>query len=374
MDWTGNVPPVRPRSVSFSSLESMFGDSVYISHREGNGEPDSKSQDLAPAPRVSQPAIVVDEAKWRTLSSFLPLLHLLSAFTEVNGHYILSGPITDDDIHSFQEHAKHVKEFVHHPPLAYHVISCSNTPIDPCNAAQSTAQPQPPFISSSVFLRLLVHQRTSLLPSLERLDVTHTTPDLQTILTLFHTPSLTSVELVNLPDSPHLHSFLTSLYSESPGLESLTLRGPQRIPISNLSKIRELKILQKLVLDRVVDIGDYTVLQGISQLQYLTELVVRLDPDVQGGDLPAKSQYVPLEKASPGFAALELLRISAPFRLITDVLRNIASTSLKALDVAPIFYQSQYLDREHLKKLQDVEQREYDEAVKRLKNVSRIQR
>ncbi|KAF9001122.1 hypothetical protein BDQ17DRAFT_1426686 [Cyathus striatus] len=373
MDGTSTIPPqIRPRSASFSSLESRFEDTVYISQRDHGGEPDGNPQGLAveSAPRASQPVIIVDEKKWHTLSSFLPLLKLLSAFTEVNEHYILSGLIADDDIHSFKEHAKHVKEFIY-PPLQknYKASSGSKSLFGYWHdEAQSPCPPHPPLIPSSVYLRLLTHQHTSLLPSLERLHIIHNPEADYSILPLFHTPSLTSIELVNLPDSPHLYSFLISLYSESPGLESITLRGPQRIPVASLSKIGELKILQRLVLDRVVYVGDYTVIQSISQLQYLTELVIHLDPDIQGSGLPLKCQYVPMENASPGFMALQLLQIRAPFRLITDLLRNVSSTWLKALDIAPIFDQSQYLDREHLKRLQGAEQRNYNDAMRRHKN------
>ncbi|TFK31222.1 hypothetical protein BDQ12DRAFT_729746, partial [Crucibulum laeve] len=252
------------------------------------------------------------------LYSLVPLLELLPAWKEVDGYFMLSGDITDDDISRLYEYSRKVIEFVH-----------------PGSANNSDL----PMISPDIYLRL--SQRIGgapLLPYLYRLRLLSISTEM-TYLPFLFSSNLTFLEIQNIsPAASHLaKSFMAALPYEAPGLQSLELHGTYQLPAVTLYPIADLKQLRLLELNDVIQMDDFSFLERLSSLPHLTTFNL-VSHNV--GSVAALSDHT---THIAGFEELKSLRITGSFMLIQKAVTLVSSRELEVLQLVPVAQSEDHL-------------------------------
>lgn len=141
--------------------------------------------------------------------------------------------------------------------------------------------------------------------------------------------SLRSVDMdiISSNMSQNLQPFFNALPFKSPLLQSLILRGPDKLSNTSLGFVSTCANLRFLELSDVVEIKDWSLLQSIGTLSSLQELIV----------ITHNLEYqnnVDILDAS-GFHGLRRLTITAPLPLIRDLVQFIGS-SLQSVLITPV--------------------------------------
>ncbi|KAF9000269.1 hypothetical protein BDQ17DRAFT_1427271 [Cyathus striatus] len=277
------------------------------------------------------------------IHSLIPLFELLPAWREDEGHFVLDGEITDNDVMRVEEYAESVTEFIF--------------------PSTETSDGSNIYIYPSVYIRFLQHIPTPLFPLLHSVQLLSVSPVLQ-YLPLLVSCRLTRLEIgsISLPAIHLVKSFLATLPYEAPYIKHLQLHGPLQLPEASLYPIAKLKQLVSLELDDIVTLKGTTLLEHLSTLSFLKDikLVMRR---------PSPTLSPPSDSAvgSAGFPKLQHLRIAGSLDLTLQLVHLVSSQDLHTLqlDVLLEEHSEQVEQLAQIRKMREDEARLAKEEIER---------
>ncbi|CAA7263387.1 unnamed protein product [Cyclocybe aegerita] len=240
---------------------------------------------------------------WHILPSLMPLLKLLPSFGLIDGVYMLED-VEEGDWERYDIHARRVR-----------ILDL-----------------KPDQVSSSPFVypRIMRHRKGPLLPALRELRIPDNTSIDLTLAFIVTTPDLKVVEIKNsaMKDAKFSYPFLTSLSSEHPKLEHLTIDGDRVI---NLKPILKLTHLRKLELRLPNMHLSTSFMEGLGNMENLLDLTLHAGVQTQVS-IPEPVRRDPLPRLPPNttrkFKQLKHLHVLGTISCIARVMEYMNPRSL----------------------------------------------
>ncbi|KDR66441.1 hypothetical protein GALMADRAFT_259201 [Galerina marginata CBS 339.88] len=248
---TNSMPPPSPLRPSHSLSPSLSVDDDALTM------PDSSASKIKG--NESEPPLEV-------IDSFLPILQFLPGLTLIDGVYYHHGTVSQADIEKLCAYTRRIGEFT---------------------LTDNIKESKYPVHLGTLLRVVQLHNCIALgplFPSLCRLRIVDAQLSFD-YLNLFLTPSLRSLEVVNIPEARKtvLSVFLDAVAQESPNLTQLTL-GPGRLPGHLLRTFSTFNHLVQLELIELLPSFDSALLERIGSLPALEVFVLHAADSLYGSN------------------------------------------------------------------------------------------
>ncbi|KAJ6609528.1 hypothetical protein B0H10DRAFT_1954535 [Mycena sp. CBHHK59/15] len=318
--------PAAPQAVPTSSLLKCLDNLDILCEivRYGHGEAANAQPGDSALPQLAlvcrafcEPAL---DALWRSMGSLLPLLKLLPSFQEVNGVYVLLGPLQAEDWVRFDFYAKKVR--------AMKYTGITDIVIDPF-----------------VYVRIARYHPAPMLPELRQLNYSSPSQSGPEIM-LFTAPSLHRLEIASENDEfgPTFTMLLSDAVASMPELEhlALDLLFPPIILDFSL-QFNHLRVLKILNIDKSVDLGNLEqFLEALSSFENIRSLTLSDIPhesfDLRQVRTPEEDERVstPVRRTF-AFPGLRVLELSGDIQWISHFITALETTVLHSVSFSADF-------------------------------------